>query len=124
MLRMSKLTDYGTVVLAHLASDGSSCVSAAEVAEASGIALPTVSKLLKSLAKAELVSNIYYHKYVALAEVFESTSCLAFYSGAQQDISQLITKLNTPGFDGLANAAQQLHDRNIQAQLNSCPFLY
>lgn len=57
MLRMSKLTDYGTVVLAHLAIDDSSCVSATEVAEASGIALPTVSKLLKSLAKAELVCS-------------------------------------------------------------------
>ncbi len=57
MLRMSRLTDYGTVVLAHLASNGSSCVSAAEVAEVSGIALPTVSKLLKSLAKAELVTS-------------------------------------------------------------------
>lgn len=57
MLRMSKLTDYGTVVLAHLASGGSRCVSAAEVAEASGIAPPTVSKLLKLLAKAELVQS-------------------------------------------------------------------
>ncbi len=57
MLRMSKLTDYGTVVLAHLASNDSTCVSAAEVAEASGIAFPTVSKLLKSLAKAELVHS-------------------------------------------------------------------
>ena len=57
MLRMSRLTDYGTVVLAHLASNDSTCISAAEVAEASGIALPTVSKLLKSLAKAELVHS-------------------------------------------------------------------
>ncbi len=57
MLRMTRLTDYGTVVLAHLASNDSACVSAAEVAEVSGIALPTVSKLLKSLAKAELVRS-------------------------------------------------------------------
>lgn len=57
MLRMSRLTDYGTVVLAHLASNDSTCVSAAEVAQVSGIALPTVSKLLKSLAKAELVRS-------------------------------------------------------------------
>ena len=57
MLRMSKLTDYGTVVLAHLADGGSRWVSAAEVAEASGIAPPTVSKLLKALAKAELVQS-------------------------------------------------------------------
>ena len=54
---MSRLTDYGTVVLAHLASNDSTCVSAAEVAQVSGIALPTVSKLLKSLAKAELVRS-------------------------------------------------------------------
>lgn len=57
MLRMSKLTDYGTVVLAHLAGNGANFQSAAEVADASGIALPTVSKLLKSLAKAELVQS-------------------------------------------------------------------
>jgi FeS assembly SUF system regulator len=55
MLRISKLTDYGTVVLAHLAgADGMVC-SAADVAEATGIAPPTVSKLLKSLARAGLV---------------------------------------------------------------------
>ena len=57
MLRISRLTDYGTVVLAHLARDDSDLVSAAEVASATGIALPTVSKLLKSLAKADLVNS-------------------------------------------------------------------
>ena len=57
MLRISRLTDYGTVVLAHMARDGAGLVSAAEVAGATGIALPTVSKLLKSLAKADLVNS-------------------------------------------------------------------
>lgn len=57
MLRISRLTDYGTVVLAHLARDDAGLVSAAEVASATGIALPTVSKLLKSLAKADLVNS-------------------------------------------------------------------
>ena len=56
MLRMSRLTDYGTVLLAHLASNNvNRCISAAELAAISGIALPTVSKLLKLLAKAKLV---------------------------------------------------------------------
>lgn len=55
MLRISRLTDYGTVVLAHLARDEAGLVSAAEVATATGIAPPTVSKLLKSLAKAGIV---------------------------------------------------------------------
>jgi len=55
VLRISRLTDYGTVVLAHLARDHATQVSAAEVAAATGIALPTVSKLLKELGKAEIV---------------------------------------------------------------------
>lgn len=55
MLRISKLTDYGTVVLAHIASRGDGLVSAAEVASSTGLAPPTVSKLLKLLAKSGLV---------------------------------------------------------------------
>lgn len=57
MLRISKLTDYGTVVLAHIASADEDLVSAADVAGATGVALPTVSKLLKSLAHAGLVTS-------------------------------------------------------------------
>ena len=57
MLRISKLTDYGTVVLAHLATEPARVCSAADVAQATGIALPTVSKLLKSLGRAQLVTS-------------------------------------------------------------------
>ena len=57
MLRISKLTDYGTVVLAHLAANSSAVCSAADVAGATGIAAPTVSKLLKSLGRAGLVAS-------------------------------------------------------------------
>lgn len=57
MLRISRLTDYGTVVLAHLARADGVVTSAADVAAATGIALPTVSKLLKSLARAGLVAS-------------------------------------------------------------------
>lgn len=55
MLRISKLTDYGTVVLARLADSEPRVASAAELAAATGIGLATVSKLLKSLAKSGLV---------------------------------------------------------------------
>lgn len=55
MLRISKLTDYGTVVLAQLANSAGEVSSAADVAAATGIAVPTVSKLLKSLGRAGLV---------------------------------------------------------------------
>ena len=57
MLRIGKLTDYGTVLLAHLAENQVAVCSAADVAQATGIAVPTVSKLLKSLARAELVTS-------------------------------------------------------------------
>ena len=57
MLRISKLTDYGTVVLAHLAANDGSVCSAADVASTTEIAPPTVSKILKSLARADLVTS-------------------------------------------------------------------
>jgi FeS assembly SUF system regulator len=57
VLRISRLTDYGTLVLAHLSSHEGVATSASDVASATGIALPTVSKLLKLLAKADLVHS-------------------------------------------------------------------
>lgn len=57
MLRLSKLTDYGTVVLAHLADLDDDLASAAKVAAVTRIAPPTVRKLLKALGKADLVTS-------------------------------------------------------------------
>jgi FeS assembly SUF system regulator len=57
MLRISRLTDYGTVVLAQLAASRSGLASASEVAAATGLGLPTVSKLLKNLARSGLVDS-------------------------------------------------------------------
>lgn len=56
MLRISRLTDYGTMILVHLARRGGVC-AATDVAGATRIALPTVQKLLKSLARAGIVSS-------------------------------------------------------------------
>jgi FeS assembly SUF system regulator len=57
VLRLSKLTDYGTVLLAHLAANRGSVCSAADVATATGVAVPTVSKLLKKLGRNGLVTS-------------------------------------------------------------------
>jgi FeS assembly SUF system regulator len=57
MLRISKLTDYGTVMLAHLARNPDDVRSAADIAAKTGIALPTASKLLKALARNGLVTS-------------------------------------------------------------------
>lgn len=57
MLRISKLTDYGTLILTHMAGLPGRVHSAAELAEALGLGLPTVSKVLKTLGRHELVSS-------------------------------------------------------------------
>lgn len=57
MLRISKLTDYAIVVLSLMAQVHERTFAAAELAERSGIALPTVSKILKSLTKAGIVKS-------------------------------------------------------------------
>jgi FeS assembly SUF system regulator len=56
MLRISRLTDYATVILASLG--GGSLASAADIAERIHIGLPTVSKLLKELQHAGLVKSV------------------------------------------------------------------
>lgn len=58
MLRMSRLTDYGTVVLAYLATvDADELFTTAAVAEGTHLAPTTVSKLLKMLTRADLVDS-------------------------------------------------------------------
>lgn len=59
MLRMSRLTDYGTVILAHLAQDdGDGLHTTAAVAEQTHLASTTVSKLLKILTRAGLIASV------------------------------------------------------------------
>ena len=58
MLRIGKLTDYATVVLAELAEHPGECWSASQVAEATRLELPTVAKVLKTLAKAGLLESV------------------------------------------------------------------
>ena len=57
MLRISKLTDYGTVVMVCLAKRMPALCSARDVANQTHIALPTVSKLLKRLTASGLLQS-------------------------------------------------------------------
>ena len=57
MLRVTKLTDYASVVLTVLASDPAAVLSASELAERAGLEVPTVAKQLKPLAQAGLVEG-------------------------------------------------------------------
>jgi FeS assembly SUF system regulator len=57
MLRLSKLTDYGTVLMTTLARHPREQRNAAELAKDTRIAAPTVRKLLKRLTHAGLVES-------------------------------------------------------------------
>lgn len=57
MLKVSKLSDYATVLLVRLATGPARVQSAAELAEAVRLEPPTVSKVLKLLAAAGLVDS-------------------------------------------------------------------
>jgi len=57
MLRVSKLTDYATAVMAVLAEAPAEVANAVGLAERAHLELPTVSKVLKMLAGAGLVES-------------------------------------------------------------------
>lgn len=55
MLRLSKLTDYGTVIMSYMARQPDAVFSVAEVAAFVGVTAATASKILKTLARRDLV---------------------------------------------------------------------
>jgi FeS assembly SUF system regulator len=57
MLRISRLTDYATVILAALAQAPDRVQTSASLAEQTRLSLPTVSKVLKQLQRAGLVAS-------------------------------------------------------------------
>jgi FeS assembly SUF system regulator len=57
MLRISKLTDYATVILARLAAEPDRRFTATQIAAETHLASPTVSKLLKQLHRQGLVMS-------------------------------------------------------------------
>lgn len=58
MLRMSKLTDYGTVVLAYMAQNPQLQYSASELAHEVHLGEATVRKLLKILSKGGITTSV------------------------------------------------------------------
>ncbi len=58
MLRLTKQTDYGIMLMAHLAGlPAGAVLSARQAADRSGLSLPMVSKILKALAKGQLLES-------------------------------------------------------------------
>ncbi|MDP1602548.1 MAG: SUF system Fe-S cluster assembly regulator [Legionella sp.] len=58
MLRISKLADYGTVVMVYLAKRAQTLCNARDIAQHTHITVPMVSKLLKRLTAAGLLTSV------------------------------------------------------------------
>lgn len=57
MLRLSKLTDYGTVIMTYMARKPDAVHTAREITDRIHVALPTVSKVLKLLTQEHLLTS-------------------------------------------------------------------
>lgn len=57
MIRLSKFTDYGIVIMTHMASHPGRQHTAPEIAAESHLPLPMASKILKGLARAGLLTS-------------------------------------------------------------------
>jgi FeS assembly SUF system regulator len=87
MLRLSKLTDYATVILSFMAKD-TDVHAAMEIASSTGIALPTVSKILKLLVNAKvLISTRGAKGGYALARPPEQITVAAVISALEGPIA-------------------------------------
>ena len=88
MLRIGKLTDYATVILATLATDRSRLLTAGTLSERTHIAPPTVAKLLKQLHHAGLVNSVRgTHGGYELAREPENISAAAILDALEGPIA-------------------------------------
>ena len=95
MIRMSKLTDYAIVLLAHLARSERT-LTAQELAGRSRVPLPTVSKLCKELSRAGLlVSHRGRHGGYSLARAPDAISVAEIVEALEGPIA--LTECGTPG---------------------------
>jgi FeS assembly SUF system regulator len=86
MLRLSRMTDYGVVIVGHLANQQGRTVTTSDVATATGLTPATVSQVLKKLAHGALVvSHRGAHGGYSLAR-----------TPAQITVAELIAALDGP----------------------------
>ena len=57
MIRLTRLADYAVVLMSHMAYHPDELYNAADTAEATGLPMPTVSKILSLMAKGGLLTS-------------------------------------------------------------------
>lgn len=88
MIRIGKLTDYAFILLGRMASGRAEVYAATELAEETGIAMPTVSKVLKSLTRAGVVRSLRgIHGGYALSQPATETSVAAIIHALEGPIA-------------------------------------
>jgi FeS assembly SUF system regulator len=128
MLRLSKLADYGCQVMAYMARDGG-VHSASEVANSLGMAVPTVSKILKMLARDRLVESILgakggyalarYPKEISIAEIINAMDGpISITECSSTSICTRESFCSTKGnWQGINNVIQQALDKVSLAEM-------
>ena len=99
MIRIRKLTDYGIVLLTYFVGDGESSVrTARELAAKAHLPLPTVSKILKALARSSLVIS---HRGIAggysLARAPEEISVAEIIAALEGPLALTECSASAPG---------------------------
>ncbi len=88
MLRVNKLADYAAWVMVHMANEPNQLYNARAINEKTHIQLPTVSKILKKLTNAGLLSSKRGSQGgYALAQAAEHISLAAIIRAIEEDIS-------------------------------------
>jgi FeS assembly SUF system regulator len=57
MFKISRMIDYGVVIMSQLAHTRNDIMTAPEIAEVTGLPMPTVSKVLKILGRSDIVRS-------------------------------------------------------------------
>ena len=58
MMKLSKMTDYAVILLAEMAQNQNTLMSASMLAQNTSLSTPTVSKLLKMLARQKIIESV------------------------------------------------------------------
>ncbi|MBN2752809.1 MAG: SUF system Fe-S cluster assembly regulator [Rhodospirillaceae bacterium] len=137
MLRVNKLTDYAVVVLCDLLR-GQALRSAADLSASSGVPLPTVSKILKQLTKAEILQSVRganggygfarRPEVISMTEVIESLEGPIAVTGCVEDSGECCALTDQCPMSGHWNAVntairQSLNDVRLIDMLPESRFM-
>lgn len=106
MLKINKLTDYATLIMSYLAVSKAKIASTAEISRDLGLGQATVSKLLKILCQAELITSFRgSNGGYQLARSSEEISLIDIIAAIEgkMGVTECCTRENLCGIDTLCS---------------------